>query len=74
MSYCLLPCKILVHRLQIWIPEIEYYQKMFSHAQIGPKGDQKQQSKINVGGDGSGGGGGWVEMITVTDRLRRPCQ
>ena len=23
---------------------------MFSHAQIGPKGDQKQQSKINVGG------------------------
>ena len=28
---------------QIWIPEIEYYQKMSSHAQIGPQGAEKQQ-------------------------------
>ena len=26
---------------QIWIPEIEYYQKMASHAQIGPQGAEK---------------------------------
>ena len=28
---------------QIWIPEIEYYQKVSSHAQIGPLGAEKQQ-------------------------------
>ena len=28
---------------QIWIPEIEYYQKVSSHAQIGPQGAEKQQ-------------------------------
>ena len=37
-----------MRRPQIWIPEIEYYQKMFSHAQIGPQGAEKQQSKVNV--------------------------
>ena len=28
---------------QIWIPEIEYSQKVSSHAQIGPLGAEKQQ-------------------------------
>ena len=37
-----------MRRPQIWIPEIECYQKMFSHAQIGPQGAEKQQSKVNV--------------------------
>ena len=37
-----------MRRPQIWIPEIESYQKMFSHAQIGPQGAEKQQSKVNV--------------------------
>ena len=46
-----------VLRLQIKIPEIEYYQKVSSHAQICPQGAEKQQSKVRVGG---GGGGGWV--------------
>ena len=31
---------------QIWIPEIEYYQKLSSHAQIGAQGAEKQQSKV----------------------------
>ena len=31
--------KILERRPQIWIPEIEYYQIMSSHAQIGPRGN-----------------------------------
>ena len=26
---------------QIWIPETEYYQKVSSHAQIGPQGAEK---------------------------------
>ena len=26
---------------QIWIPEIEYYQKVSSHAQIGPHGAEQ---------------------------------
>ena len=36
------------------IPEIEYYQKVYSHAQIGPQGAEKQLRKVNVVG------GGWV--------------
>ena len=36
--------------LQGW--EIKSYQKMFSHAQIGPQGAEKQQSKVNVVGGG----------------------
>ena len=47
-----------MRRPQIWIPEIEYYQKMSSHAQIGSQGAEKQQSKVNVGGWWVGGG--WV--------------
>ena len=43
-------------RPQIWIPEIEYYQKMSSHAQIGPQGAEKQQMKVYVVG------GGWYEV------------
>ena len=35
---------------QIWIPEIEYYQKVSSHAQIWPQGAEKQLSKVVVGG------------------------
>ena len=31
---------------QILIPEIEYYQKMSSHAQIGPQRAEKQPIKI----------------------------
>ena len=49
-------------RPQNWISEIESYQKMSSHAQIGPQGAKKQLSKVNVGG----GGGGWYEMIIGT--------
>ena len=37
-------------RPQIWIPETEYYQKVSSHAQIGPQGAEKQLRKVNVGG------------------------
>ena len=33
-------------RAQIWISEIEYYQKVSSHAQIGPQGAEKQQRKV----------------------------
>ena len=36
---------------QIWISEIEYYQKVSSHAQ----GAEKQLRKVVLGGDG----GGW---------------
>ena len=32
--------------LQIWIPEIEYFQKVSSHAQIGPQAAQKQLRKV----------------------------
>ena len=53
-----MPHKILLRRPQIWIPEIEYYQKMSSHAQIGSQGAEKQQSKVNVGGGWVVGGGG----------------
>ena len=52
-----MPHKILLRRPQIWIPEIEYYQKMSSHAQIGSQGAEKQQSKVKV--VVGGGGGGW---------------
>ena len=41
------------HGPQIWIPETEYYQKVASHAQIGPQGAEKQLRKVVVGG-------GWV--------------
>ena len=34
--------------IYIWIPEIEYYQKVSSHAQIWPKGAEKQLIKIRV--------------------------
>ena len=37
-------------RPQIWIPETEYYQKVSSHAQIGPQGAEKQLRKVVVGG------------------------
>ena len=43
---------------QIWIPETEYYQKVSSHAQIGPQGAEKQLRKVVVGGWWVGGG--WV--------------
>ena len=33
---------------QIWIPEIEYYQKVSSHAQIRPQGAENQQMKVFV--------------------------
>ena len=58
-------------RPQILIPEIEYYQKMFSHAQIGSQGAEKQQSSVNVGGWWVVGG--WYEAIAVTVRLRLNC-
>ena len=32
--------------------EIEYYEKMSSHAQIGPQGAEKQLSWVYVGGGG----------------------
>ena len=51
-----------MRRPHIWIPQIEYCQKMSSHAEIGPQGAEKQLSKVRVGG----GGGGWYERITVT--------
>ena len=44
-----------MRRPQIWIPEIEYYQKMSSHAQIGSQGAKKQQSKVKVVVGGGGG-------------------
>ena len=43
-----------MHGPQIWIPEIEYYQKLASHAQIGPQGAEKQLRKVNVGGGCTG--------------------
>ena len=43
---------------KIWTPEIEYYQKLTSHAQIRPQGAEKQQSKVFVVVGGGGGGGG----------------
>ena len=33
---------------QIYIPEIGYYQKVSSHAQILPQGAEKQLRKVNV--------------------------
>ena len=41
-----------VKKNKIWIPEIEYYQKVSSHAQIWPQGAEKQLIKVNVGGGG----------------------
>ena len=39
-----------VLRPQIWIPEIEYYQKMSSHAQTqGPHGAEKELIKVYLG-------------------------
>ena len=35
---------------QIWIPEIEYYQKVSSHAQIWPQGAEKLLRKVRVVG------------------------
>ena len=35
---------------QIWIPEIEYYQKVSLHPQIGPQGAEKQLRKVYLGG------------------------
>ena len=32
----------------IWIAEVEYYQKMSSHAQIRPQGAEQQLSWVNV--------------------------
>ena len=68
-----MPHKILLRRPQIWIPEIEYYQKMSSHAQIGSQGAEKQQSKVKVVVGGGGGGWWWYERIFVTVRLRLNC-
>ena len=42
VSECALPHKINICGPQIWITEIEYYQKMSSHAQIRPQGAEKQ--------------------------------
>ena len=49
-------CANLPH---IWIPETEYYQRVSSHAQIGPQGAEKQLRKVNV----VVGGGGWVYSV-----------
>ena len=38
------------HRPQILIPEIEYYQKVSSHAQIWPQGAEELLRKVRVGG------------------------
>ena len=43
-----MPRKICVRRPQIKIPDVEYYQKVSSDAQIWPQGAEKQQSKVNV--------------------------
>ena len=51
-------------RPQIWIPETEYYQKVSSHAQIGPQGAEKQLRKVVVGG------GGWVVVVGVWPKTR----
>ena len=48
-----------MRRPQIKIPEVEYYQKVSSDAQIGPQGAEKQQSKVNVGG------WWWVVVVVV---------
>ena len=45
-----------MHWPQICIPEIEYYQKGSSHAQIWPQGTENQRSKVMVGSGGVGGG------------------
>ena len=37
---------------QIWIAEIEYYEKMSSHAQIEPQGAEKQPGWVYVVGGG----------------------
>ena len=60
-----------MRRPQIKIPEVEYYQKMSSHAQIGSQGAEKQQSKVKV--VVGGGGGWWYERIIETVRLRLNC-
>ena len=43
-----------MRRPQIKIPEVEYYQKVSSDAQILPQGAENQQSKVNVGGGCTG--------------------
>ena len=63
--------KILVRRPQIWIPEIEYYQNMSSHAQIESQGAEKQQSKVNVVVVGGGGGmRGFSRQIDFVDLVK----
>ena len=53
--HCAYLHKIHVCGPQICIPEIEYYQKVSSHAQIRPQGAEKQLRKVNVVGGGGGG-------------------
>ena len=55
-----------MRRPHIWIAEIEYCQKMSSHAQIGPQGAEKQLSKVNVGGWWWVGGGGMKAKLATS--------
>jgi len=67
-------------RPQIWIPETEYYQKVSSHAQIGPQGAEKQLRKVNVvGGWWVVGGGGCLakdqnSSCSESDQISGACQ
>ena len=51
-------CRVLLCKPS-QIPEIEYYQKVSPHAQIGPQGAEKHWKAFVVGG--------WYEVITVKD-------
>ena len=49
---CILMRIAAQYSCQICIPEIEYYQKVSSHAQVWPQGAEKQLRKVNVVGGG----------------------
>ena len=62
-AHCLIK---FVCRPQIKIPEVEYYQKVSSDAQISPQGAEKQPSKVNVGD-----GGSWVDILSLFKGISR---
>ena len=53
------------HWPQLLIPELEYYRKVSSCAEIWPQGAEELLRKVRVGGGGGGGRWWWVGGCTV---------
>ena len=59
--------RIATSRSQIWIPEIEYYQKVSSCDKTGPQEAEKQLRKLYVGGGGLYGGDYYREGLDLIE-------